>query len=98
MHMLAIVPLLQLYELGPGVSARVLARREPAMTIAFVEKDCEVGGSHCPMWEAWLMACDDADPKAIEQERDPAELPDFTFDPDKCACPETCRLSARSRP
>jgi hypothetical protein len=46
------------------------------------------------MWEAWFVACDEADPKAIEQDRDPAELTAFPFDLSQCARPETCRLAA----
>ena len=62
--------------------------------ICFREPACKVGGVLCPMWDAWFAQCEDADPRSIEQDRDPEALTNVAFDPEDCARPETCRLAA----
>lgn len=58
----------------------------------FVESDCLVGGCLCPAWNEWFMACEDTDPKAIEEDRDPAPLRQWPFNPLACERPDLCQL------
>jgi hypothetical protein len=65
--------------------------------IAFVEGECRVGGCACEAWAVWFQACEEADPKAIDEDRDPAELEHFAFDPMLCQRPAMCPLYAKAR-
>lgn len=56
----------------------------------FVESKCQVGGVLCPMWDEWFQACDDTDPDAIAEERDPKPLLEWPFNPLACERPDTC--------
>ena len=68
----------------------------PGEPILFVEKDCQVGGIACSAWCAWSTACEDTDPDAAAEQRDPKELCDFPFDPKDCECPKGCALFERA--
>jgi hypothetical protein len=57
----------------------------------FVERDCQVGGALCPMWAEWFQGCEDADPDAIVEDRDPILLLEWPFNPLGCERPDTCR-------
>jgi hypothetical protein len=58
----------------------------------FIELECAVGGVHCPAWEEWFAACEDTDPNAIEEDRDPLPLLEWPFNPLACERPDICRL------
>jgi hypothetical protein len=62
----------------------------------FDEPLCAVGGCRCPAWEEWFMACDDTDPKAIDEGRDPKPLEQWPFNPLGCERPDVCRLYAKA--
>lgn len=71
-----------------------------APTRVFTERDCQVGGVLCPMWAEWFDACEDTDPRAIDEGREPAPLLEWPFNPLGCERPDTCwhyRASKRSR-
>lgn len=60
--------------------------------IYFVGSKCTVGGCSCGAWEDWFMACNDTDPEAIEEERDPKPLEQWPFNPLGCERPDICPL------
>ncbi len=59
---------------------------------AFVEAKCTVGGTLCPAWNDWFQACDETDPDALAQDRDPTPLVNWPFDPVGCERPDICPL------
>src|SRR3546814_12819143 len=63
----------------------------------FVERDCQVGGILCPRWAEWFEACEDTDPDALDEERDPVPLTNFPFQPSECRKPESCALFRRTQ-
>lgn len=60
--------------------------------IAFVERDCTIGGGLCPAWAEWFQGCEDADPKCIDEDRDPLLLTAWPFNPLACERPDICKL------
>jgi hypothetical protein len=68
--------------------------REP---IPFVEQHCTVGGCHCGAWSEWFQACEDTDPNAIDEDRDPAPLSEWPFDPLGCERPDICPMYRLSK-
>ena len=62
----------------------------------FCERKCAVGGVACGAWADWFNASEDADPSAIDEERDPVGLEDFTFQAAECARPDVCTIYRES--
>ena len=58
----------------------------------FVESECTIGGVLCGAWGDWFQACEDTDPNAIDEGRDPAPLLEWPFDPSGCERPDICPL------
>jgi len=65
--------------------------------LAFVETKCAIGGVYCGMWSDWFVACEEADPASLDEDRDPKEIDDFPFEISECVRPETCHLALRAR-
>ncbi len=61
----------------------------------FVEPECKVGGTNCPMWDEWITKCMDADPEHHEEDRDPINI-NVPFDIAKCKKLDTCTLAQKS--
>ncbi len=78
-------------------SAEQLGGRDDLETTHFVESQCVVGGVFCGAWHDWFQACDDTDPKALAEERDPSPLVEWPFDPLGCERPDVCPLYAKAR-
>ena len=64
----------------------------------FVEAKCTIGGAKCPAWDEWFQACEDTDPEAIMDERDPAPLTSWPFNPLACERPDICPLYRQHKP
>ena len=66
------------------------------LKLAFVERECAVGGCMCPAWDEWFQASEDTDPAAIDEDRDPKPLEEWPFNPLACERPDICRLYRRA--
>jgi hypothetical protein len=63
----------------------------------FEEALCTIGGALCPAWNEWFAACEDTDPTAAEEERDPDPLAAWPFSPLACERPDICPLYGRHK-
>ena len=64
--------------------------------MVFDKDKCKVGGAFCGAWEDWFMACDNADPAAIKEERDPIHIIGQRVKRSECVHKESCPLYAKS--